>query len=133
MNGPKPFGKGGMLANPRMDFLHGCPGNPILRHAPPVDFQPISPFQRTAKSPPSTTGHPAGPRAKTTPGCSQLRENADALMVGRGTLEADRMTMTVPGKSTQPLRCIVSRTGAIPPDHPLFHKAGGPIHLLVTG
>ena len=62
----------------------------------------------------------------------ELRKNADALLVGRGTLAADRMTLTVPGKSNQPLRCIVSRTGAIPPDHPLFHKPGGPIHLLVT-
>jgi 2,5-diamino-6-(ribosylamino)-4(3H)-pyrimidinone 5'-phosphate reductase len=26
-----------------------------------------------------------------------------------------------------------SRSGQIPPDHPLFHKPGGPIHLLVTG
>lgn len=60
-----------------------------------------------------------------------LRENADALLVGRGTLEADRMTMTVPGKS--PLRCIVSRSGVLAPDHPVFQKPGGPIHLLVTG
>lgn len=62
-----------------------------------------------------------------------LRGNADALMVGRGTLEADRMTMTVPEASRQPLRCIVSRNGAISPDHPIFQKPGGPIHLLVTG
>lgn len=61
-----------------------------------------------------------------------LRQSADALMVGRGTLEADRMTLTVPGKPTQPLRCIVSRSGEIPPDHPVFHQPGGPIHLLVT-
>jgi 2,5-diamino-6-(ribosylamino)-4(3H)-pyrimidinone 5'-phosphate reductase len=62
-----------------------------------------------------------------------LRGNADALMVGRGTLEADRMTMTVPEASRQPLRCIVSRSGAISPDHPIFQKPGGQIHLLVTG
>ena len=61
-----------------------------------------------------------------------LRQSADALMVGRGTLEADRMTLTVPGKSIQPLRCIVSRTGEIPPDHPVFHQPGGQIHLLAT-
>lgn len=63
----------------------------------------------------------------------KLRECADALIVGRGTLESDRMTLSVPGKPTQPLRCVVSREGRIPVDHPLFQKAGGPIHLLVTG
>ena len=63
----------------------------------------------------------------------KLRESADALIVGRRTLEADRMTMTVPGKALQPLRCIVSRTGGIPSDHPVFQKPGGPIHLLITG
>lgn len=63
----------------------------------------------------------------------KLRNTADALMVGRGTLEADRMTLTVPGKSTPPLRCIVSSTGKIPPGHPIFTKPGGTIHLLVTG
>ncbi len=63
----------------------------------------------------------------------ELRKNADALLVGRGTLESDRMTLTVPGKPAQPLRCIVSSTGRIPPDHPIFHTPGGPIHLLVTG
>lgn len=63
----------------------------------------------------------------------KLRESADALIIGRGTLEADRMTLAVPGKSGQPLRCVVSRTGDIAPDHPLFHKTGGPIHLLISG
>lgn len=63
----------------------------------------------------------------------KLRESADALIVGRRTLEADRMTLTVPGKTVQPLRCVVSRTGSIALDHPLFQKSGGPIHLLITG
>ncbi|RPJ35915.1 MAG: RibD family protein [Verrucomicrobiaceae bacterium] len=62
-----------------------------------------------------------------------LRESADALLVGRGTLEADRMTLTVPGKAVQPLRCIVSRSGNLAADHPVFQKPGGPLHLLVTG
>jgi riboflavin biosynthesis pyrimidine reductase len=61
-----------------------------------------------------------------------LRNNADALLVGRGTLEADRMTLTVPGKSVQPLRCIASKSGKIHPDHPIFNHPGGPIHLLIT-
>ncbi|WP_367874501.1 RibD family protein [Luteolibacter sp. Populi] len=59
----------------------------------------------------------------------KLREGADALMVGRGTLEADRMTMTAPG---DPWRCVVSRSGKFDPGHPLFHTPGGPIHLLAT-
>jgi riboflavin biosynthesis pyrimidine reductase len=62
-----------------------------------------------------------------------LRGHADALMVGRGTLEADRMTLTVPGKSIQPLRCVVSASGGFSVDHPIFRKAGSAIHLLVTG
>ncbi|MCW1887350.1 RibD family protein [Luteolibacter flavescens] len=59
----------------------------------------------------------------------ELRKNADALMVGRGTLEADRMTMKSP---QDPLRCVVSRSGNFDPGHPLFHTPGGPIHLLAT-
>jgi riboflavin biosynthesis pyrimidine reductase len=63
----------------------------------------------------------------------ELRKSADALLVGRGTLEADRMTMTIPDCESQPLRCIVSRSGALDPEHPIFARAGGAIHLLVTG
>jgi riboflavin biosynthesis pyrimidine reductase len=63
----------------------------------------------------------------------ELRGNADAILVGRGTLETDRMTLTVPGKTVQPLRCIVSRGSKIDPAHPIFSKPGGEIHLLVTG
>jgi riboflavin biosynthesis pyrimidine reductase len=63
----------------------------------------------------------------------ELRESADALLVGRRTLVADRMTLTVPGKSRQPLRCIVSRSGEIPAEHPVFQKPGGPIHVLIAG
>jgi len=59
----------------------------------------------------------------------ELRKGADALLVGRGTLEADRMTMKAPG---DPWRCVVSRGGDFDPAHPLFHTPGGPIHLLVT-
>ena len=63
-----------------------------------------------------------------------LREGADALLVGRGTLEADEMSLTVPGAppSRQPLRCVVSRSGRIDPDHKLFRTPGGPVHLLVV-
>mgnify|MGYP000238074976 CR=1 FL=1 len=62
----------------------------------------------------------------------ELRGAADALLVGRGTLVADQMTLTVPEKVNQPLRCIVSRGGKIPLEHPVFRKPGGEIHWLVT-
>lgn len=61
-----------------------------------------------------------------------LRQSADALIVGRGTLEADQMTLTKPGDGTQPLRCVVSRSGRIDPNLPLFKREGGGIHVLVT-
>jgi riboflavin biosynthesis pyrimidine reductase len=61
-----------------------------------------------------------------------LRRPADALMVGHGTLKSDRMTLTVPGQERQPLRCIISRHGEIAPDHPVFVKPGGDIHILAT-
>jgi riboflavin biosynthesis pyrimidine reductase len=63
----------------------------------------------------------------------ELRSHADAILVGRGTLEADRMTLTVPGKEVQPLRCVISKHGELDPAHPVFTKPGGGIHLLVTG
>ncbi len=59
----------------------------------------------------------------------ELRKGAGALLVGRGTLEADRMTMKAPG---DPWRCVVSRSGRFDTAHPLFHTSGGPVHLLVT-
>lgn len=62
-----------------------------------------------------------------------LRKNIDALLIGRGTLETDRMTLTVPDQEIQPLRCIVSHSGILDPDLPIFAKTGGDIHLLVTG
>lgn len=63
----------------------------------------------------------------------ELRLAADALIVGRGTLEADRMTLLSPGKALQPLRCVVSASGRFSPEHPVFYRDGGAIHLLVTG
>lgn len=58
-----------------------------------------------------------------------LRKNADALLIGRGTLDADRMTLTSP---RNPLRCIVSKSGNLDPTHPIFSTPGGDIHLLLT-
>lgn len=62
-----------------------------------------------------------------------LRQSADALLVGMGTLIADRMTLTYPSKANPPLRCVISRGRAIDPEHPIFHRDGGPIHLVITG
>lgn len=64
-----------------------------------------------------------------------LRAGADALIVGRGTWQADRMKMRVRGaaEGREPLRCVVSRSGVFDGDHPMFESPGGPIHLLVTG
>jgi 2,5-diamino-6-(ribosylamino)-4(3H)-pyrimidinone 5'-phosphate reductase len=62
----------------------------------------------------------------------ELRRGVDALLVGRATLVADRMTLTVPDQDRQPLRCIASRSGSFDPQHPLFHRPGGPIHLLAA-
>ncbi len=60
----------------------------------------------------------------------QLRFGAQALMVGRGTWEADRMTMTSP---ENPLRCVISGSGKFDRSHPIFQTPGGEIHLLVAG
>lgn len=63
----------------------------------------------------------------------ELRKPAGALLVGRGTLATDRMTLTVPGADRQPLRCVVSRSGKLDAALPIFAREGGAIHLLITG
>jgi len=63
----------------------------------------------------------------------KLRQSADAILVGMGTFLTDRMTLTCQGKTTPPLRCIISRGRSIEPKHPIFHRDGGPIHLVITG
>lgn len=65
-----------------------------------------------------------------------IRKRADAILVGRGTLEADNMSMTIPAEhepEKQPLRCVVSRSGKFNLDHKIFHSEGGAVHLLATG
>lgn len=65
----------------------------------------------------------------------EIRKRADALLVGRGTLEADNMSMVIPPElkpSRQPLRCIASRMGDFDLGHRVFHTSGGAIHLLAT-
>ena len=65
----------------------------------------------------------------------EIRKRADAILVGRGTLEADEMSLTIPPElkpSRQPLRCVVSRSGGFDLKHKVFNSQGGAIHLLVT-
>lgn len=62
----------------------------------------------------------------------ELRLGKDALLVGRGTLLADTMSLTAPGDTRQPLRCVVSRNRGIPSNHPLLNTEGGDIHLCNT-
>jgi riboflavin-specific deaminase-like protein len=65
----------------------------------------------------------------------KIRKRADAILVGRGTLEADQMSLTIPDAlkpARQPLRCVVSRSGGWNLSHKLFRSQGGAIHLLVT-
>lgn len=59
----------------------------------------------------------------------EIRSRADAILVGRGTLEADQMSLTTPGK--KPWRCVISRSGKLDPNHKLFHSEGGPRHVIV--
>ncbi len=64
-----------------------------------------------------------------------IRGRADAILVGRGTLEADEMSMTIPPELNpprQPLRCIISRKGEFDASHKVFQSAGGDIHLIAT-
>ena len=60
------------------------------------------------------------------------RRAADAVLVGRRTLLADHMSMTVPGEpmEKQPWRCVATQSGKIPSDHPFFTTDGGPRHLI---
>lgn len=65
----------------------------------------------------------------------EIRLRADAILVGRGTLEADNMSMTIPedlAPPKQPLRCVISRQGHFDPTHQVFHSAGGALHLIAT-
>ncbi|NNC89586.1 MAG: RibD family protein [Akkermansiaceae bacterium] len=65
----------------------------------------------------------------------EIRKRADAILVGRGTLEADEMSLTIPAEhepAKQPLRCVVSRGGSFDPGHKIFRSKGGAVHLLAT-
>lgn len=60
----------------------------------------------------------------------EIRKQADAILVGRATLEADQMTMTTEGST--PWRCIISEEGKFDISHPFFHTEGGPRHLIIS-
>ncbi|MBV9999107.1 MAG: RibD family protein [Verrucomicrobia bacterium] len=73
----------------------------------------------------------------------EIRSLGDAIMVGRGTLEKDRMTMGMPdaelrrerkdrGQTEYPLRVILSGSGKLDLNLPVFGQKFSPI-LLFTG
>jgi riboflavin-specific deaminase-like protein len=73
----------------------------------------------------------------------QVRSENDAVLVARGTLETDRMALGLPdpalrnerlrhGASEEPLRVIVSASGDISLDLPIFQNPGAPIVLYTT-
>lgn len=61
----------------------------------------------------------------------ELRQEADAIIVGHRTLQQDQMSLTIPGER-QPLRCVVTREGALRGDEKIFTTPGGDIHILCT-
>jgi 2,5-diamino-6-(ribosylamino)-4(3H)-pyrimidinone 5'-phosphate reductase len=73
----------------------------------------------------------------------EIRALADAVLVGRGTLETDRMAMDLPdqrirqwrieqGKPECPLRVILSESGNISTALPVFKKGNAPILIYST-
>ena len=59
----------------------------------------------------------------------QIRSGADAILVGRHTLQADNMSMT---GDQNPWRCIVSESGNLSADDKVFRTDGGPIHIITS-
>jgi riboflavin-specific deaminase-like protein len=73
----------------------------------------------------------------------EIRARGDALLVGRGTLEADNMAMALPdrdlreqrmreGRTAEPLRVIFSNRGNLPADLKVFRSPGAPIVIFTT-
>ena len=73
----------------------------------------------------------------------EVRARADAIMAGRGTAERDQMTMGLPDKglrkariarrqSEYPLRVLISNSGRISLDLPLFEHAFSPVLVYST-
>ncbi len=61
-----------------------------------------------------------------------IRARGDAVMAGRNTVATDAMSMTLPGRSPQPLRVIISNRGNFDPAWKVFTKPGGDRILLST-
>jgi len=61
-----------------------------------------------------------------------LRRRADALLVGRSTLLADRMGMGSGDAPSSPARIIAGFSDHPPADHPVFSTPGGPVHVFVS-
>lgn len=68
---------------------------------------------------------------------------ADAILVGRGTVQADAMSMTIPdaklqkrraadGKAPHPIRVIVSNSGRIPVTLKVFTNRDSPVLVYAT-
>jgi riboflavin-specific deaminase-like protein len=108
-----------------------CAGKNILT---PMSLRIIANLALTADGKISTSGKsPARFTSKRDlERLKEIRLSADAILVGRGTLEEDQMSLSA-DKSPSPWRCVISETGRFDPRHPLFHTEGGPIHLIVTG
>ena len=73
----------------------------------------------------------------------EVRSQHDAILVAKGTLEKDRMSLGLPdqdlrderlrrGASAEPLRVIISASGEISSDLPIFKSSGAPIVLYTT-
>ena len=103
--------------------------SPLIK--PPSSLKIILNFAITADGKISTASKQATPftSKKDLERLHQIRNEADAILVGRGTLEADQMTLKATEHS--PWRCVISRSGDFDPDHPLFHSQGGPRHLII--
>ena len=105
----------------------------------------ISNFAITADGKVSTRNHtPSGfTSARDKRRLLEIRSLGDAVMVGRGTAQADNMTMTIPaddlraerlarGQSEHPIRVLVSNSGEIPPTLKVFTNSVGPTLIYTT-
>lgn len=73
----------------------------------------------------------------------ELRAEADAVLIGRGTLEADNIPMRLPsarlraervraGRAAEPLRVIFSNSGRLRKNLRVFRAGGAPVVVFTT-